>query len=224
MMFYRIAKPQTWYNEDTNKYGPQVLETPRTRHRRETSMLNNGSTTQCVCKQCGALIAPDPSRSVRKFCSPTCYIAHRRDIAEPIESRFWSKVDKSDGCWIWKGQRGYKGYGKFYTQGKAHVRAHRFSYTLVNGPIPDGLFVCHHCDNRACVRPDHLFLGTNTDNMRDASRKGRISSQALTPDQVREIRDLHSQGHSARALGVRFGVDRKTIRNLLRGNSYRYVE
>lgn len=89
------------------------------------------------------------------------------------EERFWSHVDKSDsGCWQWRELvRGLK-YGRFRV-GNTIWRAHRFSYQLAFGPIPNGLFVCHRCDNARCVRPDHLFLGTHTDNMRDAQAKGR---------------------------------------------------
>ncbi len=95
------------------------------------------------------------------------------------EDRFWAKVRKSDGCWLWSRPGWADGYGQTTFK---HQRwfAHRLSYTLAVGPIPDGLFVCHHCDVRLCVRPDHLFLGTQTDNLRDASRKGRMRTQKIT--------------------------------------------
>lgn len=91
-------------------------------------------------------------------------------------ARFWAKVSKSDNCWEWTAALHDSGYGIFGTGDKRVDRAHRISWRLVNGDIPAGLFVCHHCDNRKCIRPDHLFLGTNDDNRADMVRKGRQST------------------------------------------------
>jgi len=87
--------------------------------------------------------------------------------------RFWSKVDKTGDCWLWTAAQNRHGYGDFYVSRTFHTMAHRFSWALHYGPIPEGLFVCHRCDTPLCVRPDHLFVGTTQDNMADMMRKGR---------------------------------------------------
>lgn len=89
------------------------------------------------------------------------------------EERFWRYVEKTGDCWNWTGGRGGDGYGHFYAENDSRVMAHRFSYRIHNGEIPDGLIICHRCDNPSCVRPDHLFLGTHLDNVRDMFSKGR---------------------------------------------------
>jgi hypothetical protein len=96
--------------------------------------------------------------------------------------RFWSKVEFGDGCWLWTASTNGSAkhqYGQFSVGGRK-VGAHRAAWTLSRGPIPDGYFVCHDCDVTRCVRPDHLFLGTHSDNMWDASIKGRQRGQEQT--------------------------------------------
>ena len=93
----------------------------------------------------------------------------------PLAVRFWAKVQKTDGCWLWTGGLKVAGYGGFYTDRRGRsVLAHRVAWELTNGPIPEGLDCLHTCDTPSCVRPDHLFLGTHADNMQDAARKGKF--------------------------------------------------
>lgn len=90
--------------------------------------------------------------------------------------RFWTKVKIAKQCWEWTASTYKKGYGSFWLNGR-NVRAHRFSYEMLIGPIPAGMKVLHKCDNPKCVRPDHLFLGTINDNNKDKARKNRANNQ-----------------------------------------------
>jgi hypothetical protein len=143
----------------------------------------------------------------------------------PVALRFWSKVRKLPGpnaCWEWQGALiPETGYGQFKLGGKP-VATHRYAYETRVGPIPPGLLVCHSCDNRKCVRPDHLFLGTYEDNMRDMAEKGRARAK-LSEDDVREIRKL-GQVMSPSAIAKRYGVAQSTIRFVLDGRTWKHVK
>lgn len=88
--------------------------------------------------------------------------------------RFWSRVRRTDGCWIWEGSIHPLGYGRFYLDGKMQ-KAHRAAYQLAKGPIPEGAHILHSCDNPPCVNPAHLRAGSHSDNMRDMVNKGRAN-------------------------------------------------
>ena len=138
--------------------------------------------------------------------------------------RFWTKVQKGDGCWEWKGQRNRRGYGEVSINSKWR-KAHRFAWEITNGEIPEGMHVCHRCDNPACVRPEHLFLGTARANTVDSVTKGRHRSDRpkLTAQQVREMRALAAT-QSIVSIAEAFGVDYATAHMAIRRKSWREVE
>lgn len=151
-------------------------------------------------------------------------------VKKSVEVRFQTYVNKgvgADDCWLWVGGHLRGGYGCFALKKGRAVRAHRYAYEVEYGPILDGLMVLHKCDVRLCVRPSHLFLGTNRDNVADMLAKGRSlkgtkNPQAkLTAADVENIKTRYAQGGiSQKSLGALYGVDQTTVGDLVRGESY----
>ena len=109
---------------------------------------------------------------------------HQRHEVPPsplraLDERFWAKVEKGDGCWLWTGATSRRGYGSITIDGRS-VATHRVSYEAYHGPIPDGLHVLHSCDTPGCVNPAHLRVGTRLDNMRDRAERGRHANTLKT--------------------------------------------
>ncbi len=147
-----------------------------------------------------------------------------RSPVTPAADRFWPLVERTPGCWLWTGARYPRGYGNFNVHGRGRP-AHRVAWELTHGPIPDGRLVCHACDNPGCVRPDHLFLGTQSDNMCDMAAKGRHAyprgedhPQARLSNADRaEIRRLYAAGAiSQAAIAERFGVCQSHVSRIVR--------
>lgn len=135
------------------------------------------------------------------------------------EDRFWQRVRKTETCWLWTGYRNDNGYGQVGFNG--HVRlAHRVAYTLAFGIIPEGMDVLHHCDNPSCVRPDHLFLGTQLDNIRDRDTKGRgVVPAILTDVQAQKIKVALEDDHYGlkASLARQYGVSLSTVSAIAHG-------
>lgn len=153
-----------------------------------------------------------------------------------LEDKFWEKAKEvNSGCWEWQASRNKKGYGNFYLSvghsKDKHCLAHRMSWILTYGEIPDGLQVLHDCDNPSCVNPEHLFLGTNDDNVQDKIQKGRMRtlrgeespSSKLTEAKVRKMRELKNKGYSYAELGRKFNVDTSTARYVCIGKLWKHV-
>ena len=142
--------------------------------------------------------------------------------------RFMNKVvwnGDEDECWIWEGAKDSDGYGKFKLEGR-DVASHRFSFEEFVGPIPEGLHVCHTCDQPSCVNPRHLWTGTNAENMADRDAKGRLPrgesrpGSKLTEQQVREIR---ASAKSGKLIAATFGISYQTFMEIRRRQKWRHV-
>lgn len=144
-------------------------------------------------------------------------IVERRVIAtkEKHKRLFFEKIEKTETCWNWKGAKSDRGYGSFRHEGKYWMRANRVSYILHKGEIPDGMLVCHSCDNPECVNPDHLHLGSPKDNMDEMAQRGRAKRQPkgenahnakLSDNQVAEIREMRKQKIVAKQIAAKFNI------------------
>ncbi len=148
---------------------------------------------------------------------------------EKFTERFWKKTDQRSACWLWKGVQTHNGYGHFDARlrGQRYYRAHRYSYALHNGDIPARMLVCHTCDNRFCVNPEHLYLGTSDDNNQEMMAKRRHAHgentycAKLTEDDVRAIRE---ETGGLTEIGNKYGVDPTHIKRIISGEKWSHVK
>jgi hypothetical protein len=201
-------------------------------------MMRTTVAVTCDNPNCGVTfqIRPRALKFAHHYCSEAC------QHYKTEEQRFWEKVTKDicagdlcgcryglDHCWLWTGADNGKGYGHFIDDADQQWLPHRYVYTRYVGPIPEGLFTLHRCDNRRCVNYiEHLFLGTNTDNMQDASQKGRTHwgertpTAKLTESDVYEIRALQGK-QSAEETGREFGVNGMQIGRIWRRERWAHL-
>lgn len=145
-----------------------------------------------------------------------------------VGGRLMKLVDKTPTCWNWTGVKDKQGYGEIRDYYKKK-RAHRVSWEIHIGPIPDGMCICHKCDNKLCINPDHLFLGTLQDNNRDRDSKGRNTkgeqqpAHKLTDDLVLAIRRAVKNGVTQSSIAKTLGISKPTINCAVNGKTWRHI-
>lgn len=185
-----------------------------------------------ACLKCGTTFVPKYAAQTR------CRRACNKPGPRPIKARLLEQVTTTDpgACWEWTGAYNRRGYGRMGVDGKTRY-THRLSWEVFHGSIPDGLCVCHRCDNPPCVNPAHLFLGTNAENTADRHRKGRTArvgapkgeanvNAKLTAEAVRVIRSTYrpfDRRNGSRALARLFGVSSRTVQEVVEGTRWRHV-
>lgn len=163
-----------------------------------------------TCIWCGEKFGKDAERNSVKCCSFAC--------------RFWSKVQKTETCWWWRGAIASTGYGSMERELGIWITSHRAAWILSgHEPPPSGMYICHHCDNRACVNPDHLFLGSPADNSLDMAVKGRHGLAKLNPDDVRLLRKMAQESVPLSQIAAHFGMSKASASKVALRRTYRHV-
>lgn len=187
-----------------------------------------------TCQHCGTNYTAN--RLLQTFCSRRCtshsrgaaaFVRDRQTLSDRIERL--TERGAANGCWLYAGKLFRSGYGQFTLTtdaGRRTVLAHRVAFEVANGPIPDGMVVMHACDNRQCINPSHLSLGSQADNMADCYKKGRnprgekVGNSILTEDQARSIK---YGGEPTLAAAERYGVSRRTIWMIRKGMAWAHI-
>lgn len=189
------------------------------------------------------------NQTIARFCSKKCwYEWNAKNLASFNNERFqWNKstdeeklnrlkehyekyVYKNDDCWEWRGVKDKDGYGQVPFGYRKHTKAHRISWIIHNGSIPDGLLVCHHCDNPSCTNPKHLFLGTKKDNDKDCRNKGRACVGSKQPKAkinekdvliIKKLIELNVSGYK---IGIAFNISKSQISAIKNCKSWKHVK
>jgi len=187
------------------------------------------------CPVCGTMIVKKYIGQLRavKTCSMACKNTYH---AKPLAELLWRRVEKpnKNGCMIWQGKPFNNGYGyvaEYVDKKKRVIGVHCAAYELTYGKIPKGMFVCHHCDNKLCCNPEHLFLGTNRENINDMLKKGRSlkgikhHSSKLTEKQVKEIRKKYDgKKRTASYFAKKFNVGTTCIYSVIHKHTWRHIK
>jgi hypothetical protein len=140
----------------------------------------------------------------------------------PPDQRFWKFANKGnpDECWNWSGQRDKDGYGCFRFSTAKPMRAHRYSFELHGGQPQDGLFVCHKCDNPSCVNPNHLYLGSQSDNMKDRHRAGKTPFRIS----IETVKAIKASAETGAVLAKRYNISESQVHNIRHGRQRANIE
>jgi hypothetical protein len=188
-----------------------VIWPPDKRTEKGTFDMPTKQSTIKPCPNCGIMFY-----NKTEHCSVKCY----KNI------HFWSLIEKTNYCWIWRGYRNKGGYGS-----NGIILTHRKMWKITYGEIPPKMFVLHRCDNRSCVNPKHLFLGTQVDNMKDMVEKGRstkgrshkASNCKLKEKDIIEIKLLYSKGHTQQEISVLYSVSQTNISRIIIGKTWKHI-